>query len=489
MSTLNARSHSLSASYSGDTSYYTSASTPTAVTIAPAALTITANDVTATYADGSTLDAYNGFTVSGLQGSDTLAGIILSTNASLSGSSNWNVGNWTIAPSAAFGAAFDPNNYSISYVNGGLTVNPASLGVAGVSGTDKVYDGGTANTISGMAVLVSLAPGDNVTLGTGAATASFTDPNAGTAKDVVFSGYTISGADAGNYTLAQPADGTADITPATPIITWSNPADIAYATPLSSTQLDASANVPGSFVYTPAAGSVLNAGSGQTLSVTFTPSDTVNYTSATQTVAINVDPPAGTLASSIYAWASESPANLGDAITLSANVSGSGTPTGTVTFIVNGVAIGTAPVDDMMGGASVAAGSLAAGNYTVTVIYSGDDTFASSTTTSTLTVNQGYAMLSSDSNSVSADAGQTITLSVSVIGLAAGFVPTGTVTFTLIDSNNNQTALDSETLDGSGNASLSTSIDTPGTYEVEISYSGDANYQSIGELWISITIN
>ena len=45
---------------------------------------------------------------------------------------------------------------------------------------------------------------------------------------------------------------------------------------------------PGTFVYTPAAGTVLSAGAAQTLSVTFTPTDAANYTTATATVAITV---------------------------------------------------------------------------------------------------------------------------------------------------------------------------------------------------------
>jgi len=78
-------------------------------------------------------------------------------------------------------------------------------------------------------------------------------------------------------------------TKATPVITWSNPADIIYGTALSSTQLNATADVAaGTFVYTPLAGTVLNAGSGQTLSVDFTPTDTANYNSASKDVTINV---------------------------------------------------------------------------------------------------------------------------------------------------------------------------------------------------------
>jgi sugar lactone lactonase YvrE len=75
---------------------------------------------------------------------------------------------------------------------------------------------------------------------------------------------------------------------ATPIITWANPADFSSGTPLTATQLDASANVPGVFAYSPAAGTVLSSGT-QTLTATFTPTDTTDYTSATATATLAVD--------------------------------------------------------------------------------------------------------------------------------------------------------------------------------------------------------
>src|SRR5207249_693662 len=74
----------------------------------------------------------------------------------------------------------------------------------------------------------------------------------------------------------------------TPVITWTNPADITYPTLLSGTQLTATADVAGSFVYTPAAGTKLNASPGQALKVDFTPADIANYNTATKTVSINV---------------------------------------------------------------------------------------------------------------------------------------------------------------------------------------------------------
>jgi hypothetical protein len=69
---------------------------------------------------------------------------------------------------------------------------------------------------------------------------------------------------------------------AVPVITWPAPAAITYPTPLSATELDATASVPGAFVYSPAAGKVLKAGT-QTLSVKFTPTDTTDYSTATAT--------------------------------------------------------------------------------------------------------------------------------------------------------------------------------------------------------------
>jgi hypothetical protein len=73
----------------------------------------------------------------------------------------------------------------------------------------------------------------------------------------------------------------------TPTITWSNPASITFGTALSGAQLNATANVPGSFAYSPAAGTMLSVGT-HTLSTTFTPTDTTHYTTSTKSVSITV---------------------------------------------------------------------------------------------------------------------------------------------------------------------------------------------------------
>src|SRR4029450_8473427 len=66
------------------------------------------------------------------------------------------------------------------------------------------------------------------------------------------------------------------------------PADIVAGTALGATQLNATANVAGSFLYTPPSGTVLSVGAGQTLSTSFTPTVTANYNAATKSGLINV---------------------------------------------------------------------------------------------------------------------------------------------------------------------------------------------------------
>ena len=74
----------------------------------------------------------------------------------------------------------------------------------------------------------------------------------------------------------------------TPSLAWNTPAVLQYGTALSGAQLNATSNVPGSFVYTPGPGTVLNAGS-TTLLTTFTPNDAATYRSATVSTVLVVN--------------------------------------------------------------------------------------------------------------------------------------------------------------------------------------------------------
>jgi outer membrane protein OmpA-like peptidoglycan-associated protein len=69
-------------------------------------------------------------------------------------------------------------------------------------------------------------------------------------------------------------------------VTWANPAAIVEGAALGATQLNATASVPGTFTYAPAAGTVLPVGKN-TIKVTFTPTDT-RLSAVTAEVSVDV---------------------------------------------------------------------------------------------------------------------------------------------------------------------------------------------------------
>ena len=172
------------------------------------------------------------------------------------------------------GDATDP----ATSASGVLMVNPAPATLS-LDGLVTTYDG-TAHT-----AILSTIPAD-----LDGVTVTYTQNNVAVAAPTTAGSYAVTATlDNPNYTVTDVTD-TLIINQATPAITWANPADIDYGTPLGPQQLDASASLAGTFAYTQAAGIVLNAGADQVLSGTFTPTDTLDYSSVTTTVAINVLP-------------------------------------------------------------------------------------------------------------------------------------------------------------------------------------------------------
>jgi hypothetical protein len=105
------------------------------------------------------------------------------------------------------------NNYAVSFVTDTTGVITArAITVNGVLANNKVYDGTTVATLTTGGASVTALGADMVTLSSLAATGAFADPTVGVAKPVTAAGFTIGGADAGNYTLTQPTGLTADIT-------------------------------------------------------------------------------------------------------------------------------------------------------------------------------------------------------------------------------------------------------------------------------------
>ena len=172
--------------------------------------------------------------------------------------------------------------------------------LCGGCGTGSSYSGGSNKTTP----VITWAAPSAITFGTAL---SDTQLNATTsvAGSFVYTPPAATVLDAGQQTLSvtfTPTAGTnynsasasvsLTVNKATPAITWPMPSSITVGTALSATQLDATASVAGTFVYTPPAATVPNAGT-QTLSVAFTPTDSTNYTTASATVSITVNAAAG----------------------------------------------------------------------------------------------------------------------------------------------------------------------------------------------------
>lgn len=109
--------------------------------------------------------------------------------------------NYTVAPSLTDGAVG--------------VITPATLSFTGPTAISRVYDATRNAQIDNSAPIVwtGLYAGDDVSLDNIAATGLFNTKHAGVNKPVTVSAYTIKGADAGNYALAQPSGLTATITP------------------------------------------------------------------------------------------------------------------------------------------------------------------------------------------------------------------------------------------------------------------------------------
>jgi hypothetical protein len=237
----------------------------------PAPLTVTADDATKIYGQENPAFtvSYSGF-VNG--DTPTSLGGMLSFSTPATAASP--VGTYDVTP-----GGLTSSNYTITFVSGTLRVYQPTPAVT-VSGGPFTYDG-------------SPHPADAAATGVGGSPVrgSFTFTYDGSAAAPIQAGSyavqaTFTSADP-NYAGAT-GIGTLVISPGTPALTWSDPAAIVYGTPLSATQQNATANVPGMFTYTEAAGTVLGAGT-HTLSVLFTPTDTADYTTATASVTLLVN--------------------------------------------------------------------------------------------------------------------------------------------------------------------------------------------------------
>ncbi len=254
---------------------------------------------------------------------------------------------------------------------------------------------------------------------------------------------------------------------ATPTITWTAPAAIAYGTALSATQLNASASVPGTFAYAPAADTVLGVGS-QTLNVTFTPTDSTDNNKVTASVNLTISK------ATLMVTANDASMTYGGTVP-AFTVSYSGFVNGdTLASSVTGVPslTTTAISTNAAGGYPITAtqGSLAATNYAFSFV------------SGTLTINKAASLAALQSSAASALLKNNVTFTAHVTSSTSG-IPTGSVNF--LDGS---ASLGSATLDSTGMATLTFSTPAAGSHSITVVYGGDANFTGITSAALTETV-
>jgi hypothetical protein len=344
-----------------DTTHYSGGSKDVAINVLKRSASVSAVANSKTYGDSDPALATtnNNFVAADLGASKITFSATRAAGESVAGSP------YTITPVASDNGTGLLNNYTVTYSTTLFTIAKRSASVSAVANSKTYGDSDPALA----------ATGNNfVAADLGASKIAFSATRAA-GESVAGSPYTITPAasDNGtgllnNYTVTYNS-ALFTITKATPVITWATPVDIVYGTALGAPQLNATASVLGSFAYTPAAGTVLNAGVGQTLRADFTPTDTANYTATSKSVAITVvkATPTVVVTGGTFAYDGQPHAASGFAYGVG-GVSNVLSPA--VTFTYNGS--GTMPV--------------AAGTYNVVGTFVGNSNYLSATNTATLTI-------------------------------------------------------------------------------------------------------
>ena len=222
----------------------------------------------------------------------------------------------------------------------------------------------------------------------------------------------------------------------------------------------------------PVSGTTLSPGAAQTLSVTFTPTDNVDYQQATASVPLTVTKAA---AADVLTTSNATP-TFGQSITLTDTIpvaNGVVAPTGLVSFYNGATLLGTA-TPNASGVATLATAVLPVGTDSVTAMLASDANYAQVTSAAvTETVSKVVTASGLSSSNLLPTFGQSITLT-NTITRVNGVAPTGLVSF-----YNGATLIGTATPNSSGVATLATAVLPVGTDSVTAVLASDANYAPV----------
>jgi hypothetical protein len=178
-------------------------------------------------------------------------------------------------------------------------------------------------------------------------------------------------------------------------------------------------------------------------------------------------------------------ATFGQNITFTATVrpvTGTGTPTGTIQFSVDGTNVGAALPLNAQGRATYSTAGLSAGIHNIVAVYSGSATFSGGgSATFSQVVNRAATTTVVTSNRNTSVSGQTVTFTARVTPIAA----TGSVTFSI----DGVAVGGPVALDATNRATLVLSSLAVGTHTIRVDYSGSVNYAPSPLATVTHTVN
>ena len=303
------------------------------------------------------------------------------------------------------------DDYSKQPITPSVTVTPSSSSITTTQSlqVSVAVSAGLGLTPSGSVILTSGTYTQSSALSGGAASILIPAGSLAVGTDTLSVAYTPPSTITPSIFTSATGSNTVTVTAATgtnPLVAWNTPAPITYGTPLSVAQLDATASVPGTFSYSPAAGTVLTAGS-QILIVSFTPNDTADYAPATSMVMLTVNK-----ATPSITWPTPAPIPFGTQLS-SAQLDATANVPGSFAYSL-----------------AVGAG-LNAGSYPLTVTFTPADTtdYTTATASVTLTVSKATTTVSSWPTASAITYGQPLGFST----LSGGSMGSGTIYGTAID--------------------------------------------------------
>lgn len=334
-------------------------------------LTVSATGVSKTY-DGTT-----NATVT--LGDNRVTGDSLTDSYTSAGFANKNVANGiAVNVTGIQVTGGDAGNYFLSSTAASTTANITgrTLTVA-PTGQDKTYDGGTTAAVT---LSDNHLSGDTVSASY--VSANFSTKQVGNGKTITVSGISISGANAGNYTLASTnATATANITARSLVVTATGVNKV-YDGTLSAT-VTLGDNRVGGDTFTASYGSAnfttSTVGNGKIVNVSgifITGTDAGNYSLSNTTAATAANITAGSV--SALFTSSANPSGFRDPIAFSETLPLDAT--GTVTFFTNGVVFNSS---SLAAGAATSSSltNLLRGTNLITAVYSGDGNYSGLTNT------------------------------------------------------------------------------------------------------------